>query len=109
MSKYTSKKATKKSSAPKHRRTFTPEDTKLLAELIQKYYPSGTISFKALTPYFKGASPSALENHYHSNLDPNVDHKYVRMAAVLYDSIVSPKKRNRLLKCFIASIELKKK
>lgn len=109
MSKYTSRKATKKSSALKHRRTFTPEDTKLLAELIQKYYPSGTISFKALTPYFKGASPSALENHYHSNLDPNVDHKYVRMAAVLYDSIVSPKKRNRLLKCFITSIELKKK
>lgn len=109
MSKYTSRKATKKSSAPKHRRTFTPEDTKLLAELIQKYYPSGPISFKSLTPYFKGASPSALENHYHSNLDPNVDHKYVRMAAVLYDSIVSPKKRNRLLKCFITSIELKKK
>ena len=109
MSKYTSRKATKKSSAPKHRRTFTPEDTKLLAELIPPSYPSGPISFQSFTPYFKGASPSARENHYHSNLDPNVDHKYVRMAAVLYDSIVSPKKRNRLLKCFIASIELKKK
>ena len=109
MSKYTSRKATKKSSAPKHRHTFTPEDTKLLAELIQNYYPSGTIPFNALTVYFKGASASALENHYHSKLDPNVDHKYVRMAAVLYDSIVSPKKRNRLLKCFIMSIELKKK